>query len=110
MKQQSNAPAAKVSAESERWRRLYETVLTHTPDILYVFDLKHRFISANKALLAMWGRIWNEAIGKTCLELGYEPWHAAMQRTHCFRPFRRSASGRACWFPDTSCQTDDRGA
>ena len=26
----------------------------------------------------MWGRTREEAIGKTCLELGYEPWHAAM--------------------------------
>ena len=26
----------------------------------------------------MWGRTWDEAIGKTCLELGYEPWHAEM--------------------------------
>ncbi len=26
----------------------------------------------------MWGKTWEEAIGKTCLELGYEPWHAAM--------------------------------
>jgi hypothetical protein len=26
----------------------------------------------------MWGRTWEEAIGKNCLELGYEPWHAAM--------------------------------
>jgi PAS domain S-box-containing protein len=26
----------------------------------------------------MWGRSWGEAIGKTCLELGYPDWHAAM--------------------------------
>ncbi len=26
----------------------------------------------------MWGKTWDEAIGKNCLELGYEPWHAAM--------------------------------
>jgi light-regulated signal transduction histidine kinase (bacteriophytochrome) len=26
----------------------------------------------------MWGKPWNEAIGRNCLELGYEPWHAAM--------------------------------
>ena len=26
----------------------------------------------------MWGLSWDEAIGKTCLELGYEPWHADM--------------------------------
>ena len=26
----------------------------------------------------MWGRTWDDAIGKNCLELGYEPWQAAM--------------------------------
>jgi len=58
--------------------RLYETVLQATPDLVYVFDLQHRFIYANDALLTMWGRSWEDAIGKTCLELGYEPWHAQM--------------------------------
>lgn len=58
--------------------RLYETVLDATPDLVYVFDLQHRFIYANQALLTMWGCSWDAARGKTCLELGYEPWHAAM--------------------------------
>ncbi|BDU16479.1 sensor histidine kinase [Lysobacter auxotrophicus] len=58
--------------------RLYEAVLQATPDLVYVFDLQHRFIYANDALLTMWGRSWSESIGKTCLELGYEPWHAQM--------------------------------
>lgn len=68
----------KVIAESERRRRLYETFLENTPDLAYVFGLDHRFIYANKVLLSMWGRTWDEAIGRTCLELGYEPWHAEM--------------------------------
>src|SRR6185437_2253494 len=66
------------SGESAKWRRLYEAVLSNTPDLGYVFDLNHRFTYANDALLSMWGRTWEEAIGKNCLELGYEPWHAAM--------------------------------
>ena len=63
---------------SERERRLYDTILSAVPDLVYVFDLRHRFTYANKALLDMWGKTWNESIGKTCLELGYEPWHAKM--------------------------------
>lgn len=59
-------------------RRLYNAVLSATPDLAYIFDLNHRFIYANDALLTMWGKTWDEAIGKTCLELGYEPWHAEM--------------------------------
>lgn len=67
-----------VTAESERRKRLFETVLSSTPDLAYVFDLNHRFTYANEVLLKMWGRSWDEAIGKNCLELGYEPWHAEM--------------------------------
>lgn len=72
------AELQKLGAESERLRRLYETFLEHSPDLAYVFGLDHRFVYANKVLLTMWGRSWDEAIGKTCLELGYEPWHAEM--------------------------------
>jgi PAS domain S-box-containing protein len=59
-------------------RQLYEAILSNTPDFAYVFDLNHRFAYANEGLLKMWGKTREEAIGKTCLELGYEPWHAAM--------------------------------
>jgi PAS domain S-box-containing protein len=64
--------------EAERRQRLYDAVLSNTPDLVYVFDLTHRFTYANEGLLRLWGKTWDEAIGKTCLELGYEPWHAAM--------------------------------
>jgi PAS domain S-box-containing protein len=59
-------------------KRLYEAILTNTPDLAYVWDLNHRFIYANEGLLKMWGKSAEDAIGKNCLELGYEPWHAAM--------------------------------
>ena len=65
-------------APAEQRVRLYETLLQTTPDLVYMWDLRHRFTYANAALLAMWGKTWDEAIGKNCLELGYEPWHAAM--------------------------------
>jgi GAF domain-containing protein len=45
---------ADVGAESERRRRLYETVLDNTPDLNYVFGLDHRFTYANAVLLRMW--------------------------------------------------------
>jgi len=68
----------RLTARTEQLRRLYEAILTNTPDLAYVFDLDHRFIYANDVLLKMWGKTRSEAIGKNCLELGYEPWHAAM--------------------------------
>src|SRR5262245_13412649 len=67
-----------LAARSDQQHRLYETVLSNTPDLVYVFNRDHQFIYANNALLAMWGKTWIQAIGKTCLELGYEPWHADM--------------------------------
>lgn len=71
-------PFAQAPLDSEQRLRLYETILSNTPDLIYVFDLNHRFTYANEALLAMWGRPWSEAIGRNCLELGYPPEHAAM--------------------------------
>ena len=68
----------RLAAESERLRRVYETVLTNTPDFVYVFSLDHRVRYANDSLLRMWGRDQDDVIGKTLLELGYEPWHAEL--------------------------------
>ncbi|WP_300603660.1 PAS domain S-box protein [Niabella sp.] len=63
---------------AERQKRLYETITANTPDLMYVFDLEYRFTYANKALLAMWGKRWEDAIGKGLRENGYEDWHAEM--------------------------------
>jgi len=67
-----------IQAKTERQERFYDTILSTSPDLMYVFDLNHRFSYVNEALLKMWGKTWDESIGKTCLELGYEPWHAEM--------------------------------
>lgn len=75
---QAEREIARIAAESERQRRLYETVLSNTPDFVYVFSLDHKVLYANEALITMWGRGRDGAIGKTFLEIGYEPWHAEM--------------------------------
>jgi PAS domain S-box-containing protein len=77
-RKESEKALVRLTADSEQQRRLYQTILSSTPDLVYVFDLNHRFTYANKALLTTWGKTAEEAIGKNCLELGYEPWHAAM--------------------------------
>lgn len=74
----AEANLSKVSEESERRRRIYETILSNTPDFAYVIGLDHRFVYCNDPLLRMWGCRWEDAIGKTFLEIGYEPWHAEM--------------------------------
>lgn len=63
---------------SDQQKRVYETITSNTPDLMYVFDLNYRFTYANSALLSMWGKTWDTAIGKNLLENGYEPWHAEM--------------------------------
>ncbi|MFD0941074.1 ATP-binding protein [Pedobacter boryungensis] len=62
----------------EDQQQIYETIISGTPDLMYVFDLNYRFTYANKALLNMWGKTWDNAIGKRLLDNGYEPWHAEM--------------------------------
>ncbi|MET3431756.1 PAS domain S-box-containing protein [Herbaspirillum seropedicae] len=78
LRHEAVAELARLTDESERRRRFYETFFATTPDLAYAWDLEHRFTYANRVLLQMWGKTWDEAIGKTCLELGYEPWHAEM--------------------------------
>ncbi|NCD68255.1 PAS domain-containing protein [Mucilaginibacter agri] len=63
---------------SGQQQRLYEAITSGTPDLMYVFDLNYRFIYVNSALLSMWGKTYETAIGKSLLENGYEPWHAEM--------------------------------
>jgi PAS domain S-box-containing protein len=63
---------------AEQQKRVYETISSSTPDLIYVFDLDYRFTFANSALLSMWGKTWENAVGKGLLENGYEPWHAEM--------------------------------
>jgi len=79
-RKRAEAELARVTAESEQRKRLYEAILSGTPDFVYVFSLDHRVLYANNALITMWGHSLPDTIGKTFLDLGYEPWHAEM---HC---------------------------
>ena len=78
LRRQTDEALARVTAYTEQQRRLYETILSSTPDLVYVFDRQHRFTYANRALLAMWGKTWEQAIGRTFPDLGYPDWHGAM--------------------------------
>lgn len=64
--------------ETEQQKRLNEIITTATPDLVYMFDLDYKFTFVNRALLNMWGKTWEESVGKGLLENGYEPWHAEM--------------------------------
>lgn len=43
-------------SDAERQLRVYEAVLSNTPDFVYVFSLDHKVLYANDALIKMWGR------------------------------------------------------
>jgi len=79
-RKQAEHQLAHVTTYSDRQRRLYEAILACTPDFVYVFSLDHRILYANESLIAMWGHSLQDTIGKTFLEVGYEPWHAEL---HC---------------------------
>jgi PAS domain S-box-containing protein len=62
----------------ERQSRLFEQIAAATPDFIYVLDLHGRFVYANRRLLEVWGRSFEDAVGKSLYELGYPEWHADM--------------------------------
>jgi PAS domain S-box-containing protein len=54
----------------QQWRT-FDTALSHTPDFTYIFDLEGRFTYVNRALLSLWQKTLEEAVGKSFFELGY---------------------------------------
>jgi PAS domain S-box-containing protein len=77
-RKEAEAAVRESQSDAERQKRLYETIISSTPDLVYVFDRDYRFTFANEALLQMWGRTLEESVGRSLLEIGYEPWHAEM--------------------------------
>lgn len=57
-----------IKTESQRRQRMYEGILSNTPDLAYIFDRNHRIIYANDALLELWGKSLEEVRGKTLME------------------------------------------
>jgi len=66
------------TARHQQQTRLFDGVVSTTPDFVYVFDLEGRFLYANRRLLEVWGMKLSEVIGRTCRQLGYEQWHHDM--------------------------------
>lgn len=63
----------KAAEDLRRQWRIFDAVLSNTPDLIYIFDSNARFIYANRALLSVWQRTYEDAVGKTCYELDYTP-------------------------------------
>ena len=56
----------------QQWRT-FDTALSHSPDLSYIFDREGRITYANRALLSLWQKPLDEVVGKTLFELGYTP-------------------------------------
>ncbi len=56
----------------QQWNK-FDTVLSHTPDFTYTFDLEGRFSYANRALLSLLQKNLEEVVGKNFFELDYPP-------------------------------------
>lgn len=78
-KQKKSAEAITAALQkTQQQQRLYNSITSYTPDLIYVFDRAHRFTYANEALLTMWGKTFEDAVGRGLRENGYEEWHALM--------------------------------
>lgn len=73
LREQSESQLARLAAESERLRLVYEAALSNTVDFNYTFDLHGRFTYVNRALLALWQKNLSEAVGKNFFDLNYPP-------------------------------------
>ncbi len=58
--------------------RVFDTALSNAADFIYTFDLDGRFTYVNQALLAVWRKEADEAVGKNFFELDYP--HALAER------------------------------
>ena len=70
-RQKAESDLARVTAESERQRRMFETALSNTPDFIYLFDCDGRFTYVNKSLLALWEKEASEVLGRNFYDLKY---------------------------------------
>ena len=57
------------SYEKEQQTRVFETILSSSPDLSFTFDLAGRFAYANKALMELLGLPRDEIVGKNCFDL-----------------------------------------
>jgi PAS domain S-box-containing protein len=54
----------------QQWHS-FDTALSNTPDFNYTFNLEGRFTYINRALLSLWNKSLDEALGKNFFDLDY---------------------------------------
>jgi PAS domain S-box-containing protein len=71
MPQSETAEKARAEAEFRQQWRTFDTALSHNLDFNYIFDLQGRFTYINRALLSLWNKRLEEAVGKNFFDLEY---------------------------------------
>ena len=61
---------ARYSTDKEQYTRLFDTLLSSSPDLNYIFDLNGNFIYANKSLASLYGMSLSEIVDKNFFGLG----------------------------------------
>jgi PAS domain S-box-containing protein len=77
-RKQAEQAQLELAKRYEHQTRLFDGIASTTPDFIYIFDRTGRFLYANRRLLEVWGKSFDEAIGCSLYELGYPDWHAEM--------------------------------
>ena len=70
----TNTPSGQpLSAHLHQQARVLTTTLSALVDFVYSFDRQGRFTFVNQALLDLWGRNLEDAVGRNFFELNYPP-------------------------------------
>ena len=70
-RQQAKDSLQRLSDELEHQLQRFDSVASSVPDFIYTFDLSGRFTYVNQALLDLWQRSLDQAVGKNFHELNY---------------------------------------
>jgi diguanylate cyclase (GGDEF)-like protein/PAS domain S-box-containing protein len=73
---------AKYSIDKERHTRLFDTLLSSSPDLNYIFDVGGRLIYANKSLAGLYRMPLSEMIGKHLVDI-FAPTASELQQQLC---------------------------
>lgn len=77
--QSINESVTSYSFEKEQQTRVFDTILSSSPDLSFTFELDGKFAYANKALTELLGLTTEEIVGKSHFDLNL-PYAAEMQR------------------------------
>ena len=69
--QAASESVASYSHEKEQQARVFETILSSSPDLSFTLDLAGRFSYVNKALTELLGLSSNSIVGKNCFDLDF---------------------------------------